>query len=195
MSHPLSKRSAIFGGSFDPVHRGHLGMVRHAMEAVELDRVLFMPACVSPFKSGTVASGPQRATMLELALNDEELDDVEISTFEMDRNQPSYSWETATHFCSAFPRTEWYWILGSDQWNSIDRWAEPGKLRELLRFVIMTRNEDPVMDRPGWNYLAVPYSHPASSSAIRKDFQSHLSWMSPSVVAFCQREGLYQADS
>ncbi len=195
MSHPHAKRAAIFGGSFDPVHLGHLGMVSEAITAAELDRVILMPCFVSPFKSGTVASGLQRAAMLDLAVKDELLEHVEISSFEIDRDQPSYSWETATHFCAEFPETEWHWILGTDQWDSIHRWAEPEKLRELLKFVIMTRDDEPVRERPGWDYLAVPYSHPASSSAIRENLASHASWMTPSVIAFCRDEALYQPNS
>ncbi|MDF1657790.1 MAG: nicotinate (nicotinamide) nucleotide adenylyltransferase [Verrucomicrobiales bacterium] len=194
MANGRPKRSAIFGGSFDPVHLGHLGMMREAIEAMELDEIVVTPCFVSPFKSGTIATGPQRAEMMRMALRDEGLEIAQISTFEIDRNQPSYSWETATHFNSAFPETEWYWILGTDQWNAFDRWAEPEKLRELLRFIILTRNEDPVMERSDWNYEKVLYSHPASSSAIRENFESHTSWMTPSVIAFCREEGLYEAE-
>lgn len=192
MGESPTARHAIFGGSFDPVHLGHLGMARAAMEEGRLDRVLFMPCFVSPFKSSTVATGLQRAKMIQLALEDEHLEGAEVSTFEINRDQPSYSWETATHFKNHSPEVEWHWILGTDQWNSIDRWANPEILCDLLHFVIMTRNDEPVVERPGWRSETVAYEHPASSTAIRSDIEAHDEWLTPSVRDFCQAEGLYR---
>ena len=129
---------------------------------------------------------------VRLALDDEELDEADVSTFEIERDRPSYSWETATHFHERFPGVEWNWILGADQWNAIDRWAAPGTLRRLLRFIILTRNGEPVLDRPGWRSVTVPFEHPASSTAIRGDFEGHAGWMTPSVRKYCEVEGLYR---
>jgi nicotinate-nucleotide adenylyltransferase len=192
-SHPTAvpRRAAIFGGSFDPVHRGHLAMAERAREVAGIDRVLFMPAAVSPFKKGTVASGPQRWTMLGIAVAESGLDWAEVSDFELNRPAPSYSWETANHFSKAFPGTEWFWILGTDQWEQIDRWAEPEILRHLLHFLVFTREGEPVRDRPDWRHTAISFSHPASSTAIRADLPKHRDWLCPGVLRYCREEGLY----
>ncbi len=188
---PAPSRAAIFGGSFDPVHRGHLAMAAAAREAADLDLVLFVPAAVSPFKSGTVASGGQRREMLDIALAESGWDWAGVSDFELERPAPSYSWETARHFAEAFPGTEWHWMLGTDQWEQIDRWAEPEILREALSFLVFTRSGQTVRERPGWRYRAVPFEHPASSTAIRADFAAHRDWLTPGVAAYCEGEGIY----
>jgi len=175
-------RLAIFGGSFDPVHRGHLAMAATARERLALDGVLFVPCAVSPFKSGTVASGSQRREMLETAIAEAEMDWAGIDDFELDRPAPSYSWETARHFFNSRPGVKWHWILGTDQWDQIERWAEPEILRDLLHFIVFSRAGTVVRGRPGWRFTAIEFEHPASSTAIREDFSAHRNWLTPGVA-------------
>ncbi len=186
-----SRRVAIFGGSFDPVHRGHLAMATLARAVAGLEEVLFMPAAVSPFKQGTVATAAQRFEMLGIALADAAMDWAGVSDFELKRPAPSYSWETLRHFRALEPETEWYWILGTDQWEQIDRWAEPERLREGLHFLVFTREEQIVRDRPGWRRTAIRFEHPASSTAIRADFAAHRDWLTEGVAAYCGQERIY----
>lgn len=188
---PGKARQAIFGGSFDPVHRGHLAMARLARERLHLDGLTFVPCSVSPFKKGTVATGEQRLRMLELALADSGMDWATVSDFELNRPAPSYSWETARHFSSSYPGVEWCWILGTDQWDQIEQWARPESLRELLHFIVFSREGDAVIDRPGWRYTAIPFEHPASSTAIRADFSGHGEWLTESVREFGEAERIY----
>lgn len=187
----MPPRVAIFGGSFDPVHRGHLLMARKAIEIASLDEVIFMPAAVSPFKRGTVASPEQRLHMLELAIDGEGSTGLTVSDFELNRPAPSYSWQTVRHFQSIRPGVGLFWILGTDQWEAIERWAEPEILRESLHFFVFTRHGDPVQERPGWNWTAIPFEHPASSTAIRTDFTAHRDWLTPSVADYCEAERIY----
>lgn len=175
-------RIAIFGGSFDPVHRGHLAMAATARERLALDRVIFMPCAASPLKSGTVASGPERLGMLEAAIRETGSEWATVSDFELHRPAPSYSWETAAHFSATQPGVAWHWILGTDQWEQIDRWAEPEKLRTQLHFVVFTRAGAVVRDRPGWRYTPVEFAHPASSTAIRRDPGACRDWLTPGVA-------------
>jgi nicotinate-nucleotide adenylyltransferase len=188
-------RRGILGGSFDPVHLGHLSMAETVCGEMEFERIVFVPCFVSPFKTGTgtVANTEQRLEMLSIALEESELARAEISRFELDRPKPSYSWETAEHFHEVHPGIEWSWIVGSDQWDKIDRWAEPDRLRETLHFVVLTRDGDEVRAREGWKYTAVRFDHPASSTAIRKDFEGHVDWLTPGVRDYCRSEGLYEA--
>jgi nicotinate-nucleotide adenylyltransferase len=187
----LSRRVAIFGGSFDPVHRGHLAMAALAHEVAELEEVLFMPAAVSPFKKGTVATAAQRFEMIVIALDDAGMDWAGVSDFELNRPAPSYSWETAHHFHALEPETEWCWILGTDQWEQIDRWAGPERLREGLHFLVFTRKGQTVRDRPGWRHTPIALEHPASSTAIRGDIAGHRDWLTPGVAAYCGEERIY----
>ncbi len=167
-------------------------MAMRARERLDLEGLTFVPCSVSPFKKGTVASGYQRLHMLERALSDSGMNWAAVSDFELKRPAPSYSWETALHFSSNDSEVEWCWILGTDQWSQIERWAEPETLCELLHFIVFSREGDEVIDRPGWRYTAVPFEHPASSTAIRSDFAGHAEWLTEGVREFCEAEGIYR---
>lgn len=186
-------RAALFGGSFDPVHRGHLAMAAAARETADLAHVFFVPAARSPFKDGTSAPADARLAMLRIALAESAMPWAEVSDFELERPAPSYSWQTALHFAERFPGTEWHWILGADQWDQIEQWAEPDILQRHLRFLVLARAGVPVADRPGWRHLAVPFAHPASSTDIRQDFAARRDWLTPGVADFCEARGLYRA--
>jgi nicotinate-nucleotide adenylyltransferase len=184
---------AILGGSFDPVHQGHLGMAATVIEHTGVDRIIFVPCFVSPFKSGTVASPEQRADMLELAINDSGWDWASVSRFEIERPEPSYSWETAEHFTRAMPEADLHWIVGTDQWEQLERWAEPEKLRTLLKFIVLTRGKAEVKARSGWRHETLPFEHAASSTKIREQCAEHVEWLTLSVLDYCREHSLYGA--
>ena len=183
--------TAILGGSFDPVHRGHLAMAEAVIDAGVVDRILFLPCHVSPHKTGTIATSEQRLEMLRIALEDGAWSRASISRYEIEREKPSYSWQTITAFSESDPEVSWYWIVGTDQWNSLDRWARPDILREKLHFIVCPRGEDELVERADWHCTVIPFEHPASSTAIREDFEGHLDWLTPGVIDFCRKEGLY----
>lgn len=184
---------AILGGSFDPVHRGHLGMASAVIKAIGVEEVVFVPCFVSPFKDGTLATGEQRFELLKRAVDDEGLSWASVSRFEIEREGPSYSWQTAAHFVEGEPDTKWHWIVGTDQWDSIEKWANPGFLRENLHFIVMTRDGREVESKKGWSAISLTYAHQASSTSIRKDFVAHEEWLTPGVISFCRESGLYGA--
>jgi len=186
------QRIALFGGSFDPVHLGHIGMAESARAATGMDAVVFLPCFVSPFKEGTHATADQRAEMLAIALEETGSNWAELSRYEIARREPSYSWQTAAHYSETVPDVDWHWIVGTDQWDQIERWAEPEKLRELLHFIVMTRDGSDVLVRDGWRYTPVQFSHPASSTGIRTDLDGHADWLTPGVRDYCCEHDLYQ---
>jgi len=172
------KNVALFGGTFDPVHLGHLELAKTAVAAARLDRVIFIPCWQSPFKGKTIATSEQRHQMLRLALAEcAGGDRFQVSDYEISRPGPSYSWQTALHFRESEKEVRWHWILGTDQWEQIESWARPEELRSQLSFVVMTRGRAPVRARDGWRYQAVPFHHEASASLIREDFARHRHWL------------------
>lgn len=191
---PGPKKIALFGGSFDPVHLGHVAIASAAKERCHLDRVVFLPCWQSPHKSERApkASGNQRATMLELATRD--LPWAEISRWELERTSPSYSWMTAEHYSGLFPEAELFWILGADQWRALDRWAEPKKLADLLTFIVFPRGDDPLLDGFA-QHISIDVRHPASSTEIRRglaDGKELGSMLAPEVADYIKKEQPYQ---
>ncbi len=185
------RRAAIFGGSFDPVHLGHLELARAARDAADLERVILVPNRVSPFKEGTTASAEDRLAMVRLAAEAVGAGWVEVSRCEIDREGPSFSWETVAYFRERYPATRWHWILGADQWAQLESWAEAEKLREWLEFIVARRGGQEITTREGWMMREVVFDHPASSSAIRESFHSRADWLPDAVREFCEARGLY----
>lgn len=136
-----TRRVGILGGSFDPVHYGHLLLADVAREHLNLDRVLLIPAAVSPLKpSGPVASAKDRVDMLRLATSGTPW--VEISTVEIDRGATSYTIDTMRQLVAERTGEELYLILGSDQVASLQDWHQPAEIFHLVR--------PGLVDRPGF---------------------------------------------
>ncbi len=115
-------KTAIFGGSFNPVHNGHINLVREAIINACLDRVIIMPAFISPFKKNECppADGIHRLEMLRLAFKD--MKDIFISDYELKRAEVSYTVNTMRHFRETYPDDELYFIMGGDMLSSLHMW-------------------------------------------------------------------------
>ena len=143
------KRIAIYGGTFDPVHAGHLEIGRRVSQVFEIDQFLFVPARQAPHKQDREpASGYHRYAMLALAtLNDPELC---VSTFELDAPGRQYTVDTLTHFRSHFGEsTELFFVMGADSWTEITTWREWEKLTTLANLIVVTRPGFKI-DAPGF---------------------------------------------
>lgn len=164
-------------------------MAEQAHEEFGLAKVIFVPCHQSPFKRATLANGQHRLRMLEIALKDQVW--AEISDFEISRRSLSYSWRTAEYFLKQNPDGILYWILGADQWGAVDQWARPDYLRDCLNFIVVKRGKEKVLPRQGWKYRVMEFDHPASSTAIRKDWTSHVDDLDPGVLDYCRGHRLY----
>ena len=133
-------RIGVFGGTFDPVHVGHLAIARAALEAVPLDRVLFVPARRSPLKDrGPFAGAADRLAMLETAVADEPR--FSVSRAELERDGPSYTVETLERLGG---EDELFLILGSDALADFPRWKDPERIARLATLLVADRPGAPV---------------------------------------------------
>ena len=133
------KRIAFYGGSFDPVHNGHLAIARELTEQFAFDEFWFVPAFHAPHKAKkTVTSAFCRYAMLALATNEDA--NIRISTIELDAPERPFTVETLTklkiHYGDA---AQIFFVMGADSWNEIDTWREWQKLLLLTNFVVVTR--------------------------------------------------------
>lgn len=137
-------KTAIFGGSFNPIHNGHLNIANAYCTALGLDRVFFVPACDPPLKNNTnLESSDNRMAMVKLALKDKELffsSDVEIV-----RGGTSYTVDTVRYFKNKFPKDELFLIVGSDQFLQFDKWKNYKEISNLA--VICTASRDGIVGR------------------------------------------------
>jgi nicotinate-nucleotide adenylyltransferase len=198
MAHPQTShgpsRVALFGGSFDPVHLGHVEIARLAADQLDLDQVRFLPCRVSPHKTGDPAPAPgdDRLAMLRLATAG--LPWAEIDDHDLVAPPPSYSFRTVGAMRARFPAARLFWLLGRDQWDALPRWKHPERLAEVVEFIVFSRDGDPE-PRAGWTMHHLRGSHPASATAIRRAAADgdEPPWLDPSVAAYIRCHALYQA--
>jgi nicotinate-nucleotide adenylyltransferase len=127
----------VLGGTFDPVHNGHLAAARAAMDCAGLDRVLFIPSAQPPHRPAAVAAADARLEMTRLAIDGEAA--FQVSDIEVRRGGPSYTADTLAALRVAFPSDELFLILGWDAAKLFSSWHEPEAVKRLARVVIVSR--------------------------------------------------------
>ena len=139
----------IFGGTFDPVHCGHVGLAVQAIERLNLDKVIFVPAKLQPFKVGQeIMYGEERIKMLKMAIDELAKDaPIEISDIELYREGLSYTIDTLNAFREIYPEAKIYFILGTDALLKINKWKSAEEL--LTKFSLA------VGMRPGYKNEAL----------------------------------------
>jgi nicotinate-nucleotide adenylyltransferase len=181
----------VFGGTFDPIHHGHLAIALAALESLGLERVVFVPARRSPLKDvGPVASAEDRVAMLERALDGEPR--FECSRIELERDQPSYTVETLE---ALRPRGELFFILGADAARDLEKWHSPERIRELATLVIARRPGSAVTRVTGDILLDSPLMDmSARDLRSRAAAGRSLRYLVPDAVwRYIDERGLYRA--
>jgi len=128
----------LFGGSFDPVHLGHLFVAQAAREEAGVERIFFIPAAQSPFKEDAKPiSATQRLLLLRLALAGE--NDTEIDTQEIDRGGVSFTIDTVRNYSERFPQAQLFYIIGADHLTQLPQWREAKELAQRTQFLVVPR--------------------------------------------------------
>ena len=189
-----SERICLFGGTFDPIHLGHVHIASQAREHLQLDRVIFLPCKQSPHKrKGSLANEAQRLEMCKLATAD--LPWAEIDDYDLTAPAPSYSWRTAEVMKGRFPNAELYWLMGTDQWDVLQKWDRPEHLAELVEFIVFSRGST-AEPRNNMTLHAIEGHHPASATEIRNTAATKLKkhWLHNGVSEYIQSNELYSEE-
>lgn len=198
------KKTGIMGGTFNPVHNGHLALARKAKEQFALDEILFIP-CGEPYMKAAqkVESGQIRAEMTALAIQDEPC--FFLSMLEIEHSGSTYTYETLERLKEQEPDTEYYFILGADNLFQITKWAKPERIFANCRLLAAVRDDKTVADMEAQirflerEYQAVIFllriDHmDISSSQIRRKVAERISIeadVPASVRAYIEEKGLY----
>ncbi len=144
----MSQRIALYGGSFNPIHNGHLIIARALAETLEIDRVVLLPSRTPPHKLGKqLTPAEHRAAMVNLAIENEPL--FELSDHDLNCDGPSYTVKTIAHFHGLYPQdTEILWIVGADSLLELHTWYQVDKLIASCRVVTAARPGSKITDLP-----------------------------------------------
>lgn len=196
-----AERIGIYGGSFDPVHLGHLVIAQDALEQAELDRLYFVPAGQSPLKKSQMHASPaQRLAMLELALQDRP--NCGILDLEFHRKGPSYTYDTIMELRLRWPDAEIYWLIGADQVEQLPRWHRIEALLDEIHFLCVSRPGYDLTLPEGMDearfFVLAERQIPISSTEIR-DRLKHAKpvdfFLPPAIVSYIQEHSLYGVTS
>jgi nicotinate-nucleotide adenylyltransferase len=185
------QKICLIGGTFDPIHLGHTYIAEKCYRELGMDEIIFIPCKQSPHKlSKENAPDHHRLAMCELAVL--ALPWAVVDSYELNAPMPSYSWKTAEKMRENYPDAELYWLMGTDQWDSILRWDRPDYLASLVKFIVISRGKDPqqINDIP---HLSISGSHSSSATCIRKKPRSPQAnaWLNPIVLAYINKHHIY----
>jgi len=163
---------ALYGGSFDPPHIGHVGVVTTALEQLDITKLIVIPAFVNPFKTGTHAPAQLRLRWLKSIFKT--FKNVEVSSIEVDADRAVRTIETVEKFSPDYEKI--YFIIGADNLASLHQWHQFEKLDTLVTWVVASRDGIAIDN----GYIQLSTAHPISSSELRREIQTeHL----PEAVA------------
>ena len=155
---------AIFGGSFDPPHKGHQEIVRRALERLDIDKLIILPAFLNPFKESTLASPEQRLAWCHTLFDP--IEGAEVSDYEIRKGRPVYTSESLKHFQKMYDVH--YLIIGADNLPSITKWHEFDWINSVVTWVVAGREGHPMKTNALKRWIALPVEVPVSSTAIRE---------------------------
>ena len=163
---------AIFGGSFDPPHKGHQDIAQRAVETLDIDKLIILPAFLNPFKQSTLASAEQRALWCHKLFDTQRFEtiaNIEVSEYEINKGRPVYTSESLRHFQEQYVVR--YLIVGSDNLASITKWHEFDWINSNITWVIAEREIHPMQTEMLRSWIPLKVDIPISSTEIRESGQ------------------------
>ncbi len=190
------RRVGILGGTFDPIHYGHLLAAEQAREQGELDEVWFMPARIPPHKLGKgISSEHHRQRMIELAISDHSA--FRMTDVEFRRSGPSYTYDTMQQLIQMHPDIAFSFIVGGDMIQTLRTWYRYKELVKLVPFIGLLRPGSTI-DQKAFEHIVHFVTMPAwelSSSLIREKAKAGKSiryMLPPAVETYIKEHGLYE---
>ena len=185
-------RIAIFGGSFDPVHNGHVNHVKQMIKALSLDKVIVVVANISPHKVNTPphVSVERRLDMAKLAF--EGVENIEISSIEMDRGGVSYTIETVETVVEAFQNEEIFLLIAEDGLKNFDSWKRAEDIESLIN-VVFAVDEKANLNETSKTTCSIPWIHICSTEIRKKLYKedSCKEYISLKVLDYIAKHQLY----
>ncbi|WP_020008496.1 nicotinate (nicotinamide) nucleotide adenylyltransferase [Salinicoccus albus] len=184
---------AVFGGSFDPIHIGHIHAVVEAKIKMDFDKIIFIPVKQSPLKTLKPIEDEHRINMLEMITR--EYDFMALDKYEIDHERASYTYDTARYLKTEYPNDALYFLMGWDQYLNFDRWYKKDELLELMHFVVLDRiGEGPHIQEP-FIQLNQPVVE-VSSTVIRSRIMNNdpvRHQLDAGVFKYIKEHGLYES--
>lgn len=175
------KKVALFGGSFDPVHKGHIELASMVLKKLDFDEFWFIVAYDQPLKATHYASFDDRVEMLKKACKP--FEKMRVITVEKDLPKPSYTFNTVSYLKSEYPEINFTWVMGADNLENLHLWYKIEELKNLVEFLIVARS-----DIQSDKYKTLSFNNEASSSKVRS---GHFKYLDTDVLNYIIDNRLY----
>ncbi len=189
---------AVLGGTFDPVHAGHVAMARHLLAHGLADQVVVVPNWRSPWREEPVVAPSERLAMCRLAFAD--VAGVVVDEREIAGGRPAWTVDTLAALAAEHPGDRLRLVVGADHLATFDRWRDAGRILELAELVVLARTGATAGAPPAWldgRLVPAPaFDHPVSASAVRAMLASGFAAaeaLPADVAAYIAARGLYRA--
>jgi len=199
-------RIGIFGGSFNPVHNGHIHLAETVMKELRLDRIFLVPSRISPHRSSDeYASGKDRLEMLRLASENKR--GLEVCDYELESERVSYTIYTIEHFRELYPNDDLFLLVGSDMLMSFEKWFRFEDILDEASLAVVSREKGDSgelikkaeeLRRYGEIFISSAPAVTVSSTEIRKKIAKNADWacyLDENVVQYIRLKGLYCQNS
>lgn len=192
----VRRRVGVLGGSFDPIHNGHVALARQLLASVGLDEVWFMVSPQNPLKQQVdLLDDHLRLEMARRALHGEER--LVASDFEFHLPRPSYTWHTLNELRAAFPKVDFTLLIGADNWAAFDRWAHPEEIIRRFHIAIYPRENYVVEEQKLPPHVKLIHTElfNVSSTLVRQliaSGQPYAHLVPPCVAEFIEQYRLYR---
>jgi len=187
-------RIGILGGTFNPVHTGHLILAEEAREKLGLDKVIFVPAFLPPHKDNAdITAACERLEMMKLAIKDNRY--FSVSDTEIKRSGRSYTIDTIREFKEKYPQDELYFIIGSDLLKYLEEWKDLRRIIEMVKFIAATRPGYPLEKIPSYIKTMAIRAVDISAFEIRRAIKENKSFrylVPEAVFKYIIKKGLYR---
>lgn len=200
----------LFGGAFDPPHLGHRYILDRAAKRFGISEWIIMPTGQAVHRDVSQTPSEHRFKMCQLAFAHSEGLEVQVSDFEIQRSQPSYTTDTLSAMQSLFPNREWFVLIGQDQWDHFQSWKNWRGLLNHAHFIVARRNPDSSIDlaenhanselfllHPNKIHELLIEPHGSSSTQLRAELKqnnrqnTNHPWLDPSVQGYITQHHLY----
>ena len=189
-------RIGILGGSFDPIHNGHLALARESQRQFDLQKILFVPTLIPPHKvkDSALSPAPVRARIVELAIQGQK--DWELCDIELKRQGISYTVDTLRELHKEYPQGKFFFIAGADSFHDLKQWKEPDQIMKLSEWIVAPRPSYglPAQMPPGFHKLQIaPMSISATELRQKIEQGREVSeWIPEKVLEYLKRMNIYQ---
>lgn len=176
------KKVGLYGGSFDPIHNGHIDLAKKVLKKLDLDEIWFIPSYDQPLKSEHIETFTNRVKLLNVAIK--HYKKMHVCEIEKNLPAPSYTYNTVSKLKKDYPTYDFVWIIGDDQMATLDKWYKIDKLLEVIDFVVVNRNDVKVDS----TFKKIDFKHLASSSEVRS---GNFNYLPKAVVEKIYEENMY----